>query len=76
MSSVARTWTSALSQHEQASASMVSGVGQTLVAFADTFEQRSASLLNEVNHANFTMQADQALADRQRLGFRQISNTI
>ena len=67
VATAAHTWTAALSQHEQASASMVSGVGQTLVAFADTFEQRSASLLNEVNHANFTMQADQALADRQRL---------
>ena len=67
VATVARTWTAALSQHEQASASMVSGVGQTLVSFADTFEQRSASLVNEMNQANLTLQADQALADHQRL---------
>jgi hypothetical protein len=64
---VAHTWTAALSQHEQASASMVSGVGQTLVAFADTFEQRASALLADVSQAHARLQAGQASGDRQRL---------
>ena len=64
---VAHTWTTALSQHEQASASMVGGVGKTLVAFADTFEQRASALLTQVNQAHATLRVDQASGDRQRL---------
>ncbi len=64
---VAHTWTAALSQHEQASASMVSGVGQTLVAFADSFEQRASALLADVNQAHIRLQAEQSAGDRQRL---------
>jgi hypothetical protein len=64
---VAHTWTAALSQHEQASATMVSGVGQTLVAFAGTFEQRASALLVDVSQAHARLQAGQASGDRQRL---------
>ena len=64
---VVHTWTTALSQHEQASANMVNGVGKTLVAFADTFEQRATVLLNEVNQAHALQRADQASGDRLRL---------
>ena len=64
---VAHTWTTALSQHEQASANLVSGVGKNLEAFADAFEQRATRLLNEVNQAHAIQRADQASGDRQRL---------
>ena len=64
---VAHTWTTALSQHEQASTNLVNGVGKSLVAFADTFDQRTNALLSEVNRAHASQRTDQALGDRQRL---------
>ena len=64
---VAHTWTTALSQHEQASTNLVNGVGKSLAAFADTFEQRATGLLNEVNQAHALQRADQASGDCQRL---------
>ena len=63
---VTDNWTAALASHERSNASVVSGMGQTLGAFADTFEQRSASLLASVNQAHATLQADQAAQDQQR----------
>lgn len=65
-STVTDSWTTALASHERSSASLVSGVGKTLIAFADTFEQRSGLLLASVNQAYATLQADQALQDQQR----------
>jgi hypothetical protein len=65
--SVADTWTAALVNHERTSENMVSGVGRSLAAFNETFEQRSTSLLVAVNEAHATLQADQASNDRQRL---------
>ncbi|WP_114973567.1 DUF802 domain-containing protein [Rhodoferax ferrireducens] len=66
-STVANTWTAALADHERTSENMVTGVGQSLAAFNDTFEQRSTSLLIATNEAHATLQADQASSDRQRL---------
>jgi hypothetical protein len=63
---VTDNWKAALASHEHSSASMVSGVSQSLKGFADTFEQRSASLLASVNQAYATLQADQAAQDQQR----------
>ncbi|MDD2880729.1 MAG: DUF802 domain-containing protein [Rhodoferax sp.] len=63
---VTDNWTAALASHERSSASMVSGVGQSLSGFADTFEQRATSLLTSINQAYATLQVDQAALDQQR----------
>lgn len=63
---VTNSWTTALASHERSSASMVSGVGQSLSGFAETFEQRATSLLASINQAYTTLQADQAAQDQQR----------
>jgi hypothetical protein len=65
-STVTETWTAALTTHERSSASMVNGVGQTLKDFADTFEQRSGSLLASVSAAYSAQQAEQALRGEHR----------
>ncbi len=64
---VAQTWTAALAQQEQTSAGLVAGLGRSLEAFNQTFEQRSASLLLSVNEAHTSLQAQQQADDRQRL---------
>ena len=66
-SAVADTWTAALANHEQSSASLVTGVGRSLESFNNSFEQRSAALLLAVNAAYATLQAEQASNDQQRL---------
>jgi predicted transcriptional regulator len=64
---VAQTWSAALARHEQSSASLVTGMGQSLTAFSETFEQRSASLLAAVSKTYTDLQLDQASRDSQRL---------
>jgi hypothetical protein len=64
---VTDSWTAALANHERTSASMVTGVGESLTAFAQTFEQRSESLLASVNTAYSTLHDDHATSDRLRL---------
>ena len=64
---VTASWTAALASHERSNASMVSGVGQSLAAFATDFEQRSGTLLTSVNEAYSALQADHAAGDQQRL---------
>lgn len=64
---VTDSWTAALANHERTSASMVTGVGESLTAFAQTFEQRSESLLASVNTAYSTLHNDHATSDRLRL---------
>jgi hypothetical protein len=63
---VAETWTAALHSHEQASAGIVTGVGRSLDAFNQTFEQRSGALVATVGEAYASLQADQAERDKQR----------
>jgi hypothetical protein len=63
---VAETWTAALRSHEQASAGIVTGVGRSLDAFNDTFEQRSGALVATVGEAYASLQTDQAERDKQR----------
>lgn len=63
---VADTWTAALSSHEQAHASIVTGVGRALEAFNQTFEQRSGALVATVGETYASLQADQAARDSQR----------
>ena len=64
---VANTWTAALASHERTNASLVTGVGQSLEAFTETFEHRSESLVLAVHDAYATLQAGQASGDTQRL---------
>lgn len=60
VTTVESAWTAALANHERTSESLAEGLQKTLAAFADTFAQRSASLVT-------TLQADLALRDQQRL---------
>ena len=63
---VAETWTAALRSHEQASSSMVTGVGRSLDAFNETFEQRSGALVTKVGETYANLQTNQAERDKQR----------
>jgi len=65
-STVSETWTAALANHERTSTSMVNGVGQSLTAFANEFDQRSGSLLVSVNEAHASLLANQTSNDRLR----------
>jgi hypothetical protein len=60
------TWTTALKNHEQASANTIAQVGRALDAFNDKFEQRSGALVAGVGDAYASLQADQATRDEQR----------
>jgi hypothetical protein len=63
---VDETWTTALRNHEQASAGIVANVGRSLDAFNETFEQRSGALVAAVGEAYASLQTDQAERDKQR----------
>ena len=60
-------WTTALQTHAGTSAQQVEKLDQALQAFTQAFEQRSSALLTTVGEAATKSQADQALADQQRL---------
>jgi len=64
---VAETWMAALARHEAASDSLVSGMGRSLDAFNQRFDQGSGSLVNSVNGAFSSLLAEQAAGDRERL---------
>lgn len=55
-SSVAHTWTNALTQQEQTQSGLVTALNQSLQTFTQTFEQRSQSLLDTVNQAHLNLQ--------------------
>ncbi|RJG01028.1 DUF802 domain-containing protein [Noviherbaspirillum sedimenti] len=63
---VAETWTAALSSHEQASAGIVASVGRSLDAFTATFEQRSGALVATVGETYTSLQTAQAERDKQQ----------
>jgi hypothetical protein len=65
-STVAETWTKALSSHELANAGVVTGVGRALDAFSEKFEQRSGALVTTVSEAYASLQTNQAEQDQQR----------
>ncbi|MDO9600057.1 MAG: DUF802 domain-containing protein [Azoarcus sp.] len=67
VTTVADTWTTALSQHERSSEHLSAELHQSLEAFADTFAQRSAALLATVGEAHAALQADLASKDQARL---------
>ncbi|OGB29643.1 MAG: hypothetical protein A3F78_02465 [Burkholderiales bacterium RIFCSPLOWO2_12_FULL_61_40] len=62
-----QSWTTALTRHEQTSATLVAGVDRTLEAFSASFEQGSAALVGTVNAAYTTLQAEHTASDQQRL---------
>lgn len=66
-STVADTWTAALTEHQRTSASLVTGLGRSLDAFGASFEQRSQELLVAVRQAYSTLQADQSSHESQRM---------
>ena len=65
--SVARSWTAALAEQQGSNASLVSGLGRSLDAFGERFEQRAQDLLQAVQHSYGALQAEQASQDGQRL---------
>ena len=64
---VAQTYSTALAQHEASSTGMLERVGQTLDGFSQIFEQRSQSLLAQMQTAQTEQQTLQGSADQQRL---------
>ena len=67
-SSLADTWQATLCKHEQSSAQLMTGVGQSLTTFTEVFEQRSDRLVAAVNQAHASLLTDLAAAEQQRLG--------
>ncbi|HSI60319.1 MAG TPA: DUF802 domain-containing protein, partial [Ideonella sp.] len=67
VTSVSETWRDALAQHQRSSENLSGETQKSLAAFAETFEQRSASLLATVDQAHGALQADLASQDQQRL---------
>ena len=64
---VTNTWTAALTNQERTNAEFVTGLGHTLQAFGQTFEQRSEALLGKVHAVYAALQTDHTAGDRQRL---------
>ena len=66
VTAVTDTWTAALTSHEQTRAGVVTGVGRSLQAFNEAFEQRSGALVATVSEAYASLQTDHAKRDEQR----------
>lgn len=64
---MAQSWTVALARQEGSNDKLLGHVGQTLQAFSETFEQRSASLLASVGESLASSQANQAAGQQQQL---------
>lgn len=62
---VADTWTAALAQHERSSENLNQGLQDSLAAYTDTFEQRSAALLASVETAHTGLRTDLAATTRE-----------
>jgi hypothetical protein len=60
-------WATALETHARTSDSLVDGLGRSLSAFTQTFEERAGTLLTAVNDKLTSAHAAQASADGQRL---------
>ena len=60
-------WKTALDGHLRTSEAMATDLHSSLDRFAETFEQRSASLLRTVDKAHLDLQAEVASRDQQRL---------
>lgn len=64
---VSDTWSAALQNHTRTSDAQAQGLDRALSAFTDTFAERSSALLASVSSSLTQSQADQALAEQQRL---------
>ena len=67
VTTVADTWTAALTEHERRSENLNGSLQNALASYADTFEQRSAALLATVAEAHAALPAGLAARDEQRL---------
>ena len=63
---VSASWTAALATHARTSASLVTGMDQSLQAFTQQFDQGSSALLESVGAAQARLLVDQAAQDQQR----------
>jgi hypothetical protein len=63
---VSATWTGALAKHEQASGSLVQALEQTQTRLADTFAQRSTTLLADLRTGQTAWQAEWAAGEQTR----------
>jgi len=72
---VAEIWTSALAQHQRAGATLTQDLGAALGRFTDTFEQRSASLLDGISARLDTTAAGMAAAWSGALAQQSQANT-
>jgi hypothetical protein len=66
--SVADTWTSALASHERSGQTVTRELQGTLHAFAETFAQRSAALVDQVGVTLNALQSELAARDAARHG--------
>ena len=64
---VSDTWSAALQNHTRTSDAQAQGLDRALASFTDTFAERSGALLATVSSNLTQSQADQALAEQQRL---------
>lgn len=67
VTTVADTWTTALSRHEDASEKLTATMHTALEAFAETFASRSATLLASLGESASALQAELAAKDDARL---------
>ncbi|WP_310492970.1 DUF802 domain-containing protein [Dechloromonas sp.] len=63
---VSETWTGALAKHEQASDRLTQALEQTQTSLADTFAQRTASLLSDMRATQADWQRDWATGEQTR----------
>ena len=63
---VSETWTGALAKHEQASDRLTQALEQTQTRLADTFAQRTASLLSDMRATQADWQRDWATGEQTR----------
>lgn len=64
---MALSWAVALAQQDNSNDKLLTRVGQSLHAFSETFEQRSASLVTSVGESFASSQANQAAGHQQQM---------
>ena len=67
VTTVADTWTTALSRHEDSSGRLSAQMETALASFAETFAQRSAGLLSTLGETAAALQTELAARDEARL---------
>ena len=65
VTSVADTWTAALSSHEHTSENLIEGMRQSQDALSETFSERSAALIADIRQAHAAWQAESALKEQE-----------